>query len=219
MDRKKEYIVRRRAAQDIHAEMKAAGKRREARKARLLMDSLGTFYADVAGKRGTSLVGGTDVYTREDYDRAHAEIMEYLKGGPMPWVRRRASRKKREEAERLSRLQLTLGEQIEKGPLAVERRMDLTQKRDRREVRRQLRLWREWGMITAFIHTRAGRVFKFEGRMALAGGRYMLRSAQGRHLPIEDLLLEPEKIEPPVVELCLIFEKRGGKGPWGGHVR
>jgi hypothetical protein len=219
MDRKAEYAIRRRAAEDLHAEMETRGKEREARKARLLVDSLDMFYTDVAGGHGASPVDLTNPYVKQDYDEARAEIMAYLKGGEMPWIRRTPTKKQQAEAKKLTALKLSLGTPVQKKPLAVEMRIDLTQKHDRRDTRKQLATWRDWGQITAFVYTGKGIVFRFEGRMTLTQGRYMLKSEEGKHLPIQDMMLEPEQFEPPVVELGLNFERRSDGKAWSGHIR
>jgi hypothetical protein len=219
MDRKSEYAIRRRAAEDLDAEMESRGKEREARKARLLVDSLDMFYSDVAGGYGVSPVELTNPYVKEDYDIARAEILAYLKGGNMPWIKRAPSKKEKAEAKKLAALKLSLGTPIQKKPLALEMRIDLTQKHNRRETRKQLATWRDWGKITAFVYTGTGKTFRFDGRITLTQGKYMLRSEEGKHLPIQDMMLEPEQFQPPVVELGLMFERRSDGRVWSGHIR
>ena len=75
------------------------------------------------------------------------------------------------------------------------------------------------GRITSFVYTSKGKAFKFEGHMTLTDGKYMIKSEDGKHLPIQDLLLEPGQFEPPVVEIGLNFEKRHGGHVWSGDIR
>ena len=219
MERKEEYSVRRRAAEDLHAEMETRGREREARKARLLVDSLDVFYQDVAGGYGASPVDLTNPYEKDDYDVARVEIMAYLKGGDMPWIKNAPTKKEQAEAQEIARLNLSLGTPAKKKPLAVEMRIDTTEKHDKRETRKKLSSWRNWGKITVFVYTATGKVFRFDGTMTLAQGKYMLRSAEGKHLPVQDIMLEPEQFEPRIEALGLMFEKRGGGQVWSGHIK
>lgn len=219
MNRQEEYSIRRRAAQDLADEMQGRGREHEARKARLLVDSLDVFYSDIAGARGASPVELTNPYVKEDYDKARIQIVSYLKGGEMPWLKHRRTRKERQAARKMAGLNLTLGVPIKKKPLAVDMKIDLSRKHDKRETRKQLSSWRDWGTITSFVYTSTGKTFRFEGYMTLAEGKYMIKSEDGRHLAIQDLLLEPEQFEPPLVELGLNFEKRHGGQVWGGYIR
>ncbi len=223
MDRKEEYAVRRRAAEDIYAEMAAAGKDREARKARLLVDSLDLFYSDVGGGYGPSPVEMTNPYVKEDYDEAHVEILAYVKGGDMPWIKHKDGTDRRTEQEiqddtstRLPGLRMSIGKPVEKKPLAVELRMNFTQKHGKIEVRKKLSAWRDSGKITAFVYNKAGKVFKFEGHVVLTRGSYMLRSPDDKYMPVEELLVSPEEFEPPLDGVGFNFEKRAKTGPVGG---
>ncbi len=219
MERQEEYSIRRRAAQDLKEEMTSRGREHEARKARLLVDSLDVFYSGIAGARGASPVELTNPYVKEDYDKARAQIMAYLKGGEMPWMKHRPTRKQQEEARKVAALNLTLGVPVKKRPLVVDMKINLTREHDRRQTRKQLSTWRDWGKIASFVYTGLGKTFKFEGNMTLVEGKYMLRSDDGKHLPIQDLLLEPGQFEPPVVELGLNFERRHGGQVWSGDIR
>lgn len=218
MEIQEEYSIRRRAAEDLHAEMENRGKEREARRARLLVDSLDIFYAEVSGRHGASPVDLTNPYVKEDYDIARAEVAAYLKGGDMPWIKRRPTKKEQHEARKQAELKLSLGAPATKKPLAVEMKIDTTRKQDKSQMRKQLGIWREWGKITAFVYTSTGRIFRFDGRLTLTQGKYMLKSDDGKHLPLQDLILEPDQFQPPIVELGFMFERRTSGHAWDGYI-
>jgi len=218
MDKKREYSIRRRAAEDLNAEMESRGKEREAKRAQRLVDSLDIFYADVAGGYGPSYVDLTNPYEKQDYDGARVEVLAYIKGGDMPWIRTRPTKKEQEEAQKLGALKLSLGKPAGKKPLAMEMKIDLARKHDKAKTREQLNAWREWGVITAYVTTSTGRVFRFDGRMILTQGKYMLQSEEGKHLAIQDMMLDPEQFEPPLAELGLLFERRSSGHAWDGYM-
>jgi hypothetical protein len=219
MDDKTEYSIRRKAAEDMQAEMESRRKTREARRAQLLIDSLDIFYAQVAGGYGASPVDITNPYVKNDYDQARTEIATYLKGGEMPWIKRRPSRKEQEEARRLARLNLSLGTPIDKKPLALEEVVDLTNPPGRREVRRMLRAWRDWGNMTVIVYTATDRIFKFVGRLTLVQGRYMVSSREGKNLALQDMMDNPGEFEPPIEKLGFMFERRSSGKAWDGYIR
>jgi len=218
MDRRKEYAIRYKAVEDLQREMRRAKKKREERKAELLLDSLNMFYSDL-GSYGVPSVDLTNPYEKEDYDLARTEALAYLRGGDMPWIKRAPTKGEQAEAKKLEQLKLSLGTPAKRRPLAVEVKIDTTRPQSRRETRKEFSAWRDWGKVAAYIYTSTGTVFRFDGRMVLVEGKYMLKSDDDKHLPIEDILLSPEEFEPPIVELGLNFEQRGGGRPWMGYVK
>ncbi len=218
MDRTKEYAIRYNAVKDLQSEMRRKKNRHEERKAGLLLDSLNMFYSDV-GSHGVPSVDLTNPYEKQDYDLARAEALAYLRGGEMPWIKRAPTKGEQAEAKKLEQLKLSLGTPAQRRPLAVEVKINTTREQDRIKTRKQLNVWRDWGRIAAFVYTSTGTVFRFDGRMVLVEGKYMLKSEEGKHLPIEDILLSPEEFEPPIVEIGLNFQQRGGGRPWTGYIK
>ena len=218
MDRRKEYAIRYKAVEDLQREMRRKKNKREERKAGLLLDSLNMFYSDV-GSHGVPSVDLTNPYEKEDYDLARVEALKYLRGGDMPWIRHAPTKAEQAEEKKREQMKFSLGKPAERRPLAVEIKIDTTREQDKAKTREQFNIWRDWGKVAAYVYTGTGTVFRFDGRMVLVEGKYMLKSEDGKHLPIEDILLSPEEFEPPIVEIGLNFQQRGGGHPWTGYIR
>ena len=218
MDRAREYAIRYNAVKDLQRDMRRKKKKREERKAELLLDSLNMFDSDVGGY-GAPKVDLTNPYEKQDYDRARAEALDYLRGGDMPWIRRAPTKGEIAEAKKMEEMKFSLGTPAKRRPLAVEIKIDTTREQDKAKTREQFNIWRDWGKVAAYVYTSTGTVFRFDGRMVLVEGKYMLKSEDGKHMPIEDILLSPEEFEPPIVEIGLNFQQRGGGKPWTGYIR